>query len=81
MIKGTKVDGVYDKDPEKHTDAKKLDDLTFSEILAKDLKVMDSTAISFCRDNQLPICILDIADSGALLQCVQGKEVGTLVKK
>ncbi|MGK0288766.1 MAG: uridylate kinase [bacterium] len=81
VIKGTKVDGVYDKDPEKHADAKKLTDLTFSEILAKDLKVMDSTAISFCRDNQLPICILDIADQDALFQCIQGREIGTFVKR
>ena len=79
VVKGTKVDGIYDKDPIKNSDAKKYKQLSFSFILEKDLKVMDSTAISFCRDNRLPVQVIDISNPKNLLNCIYGIEVGTYV--
>lgn len=79
LIKGTKVDGVYDKDPALHSDAKRFSELSYNEVLNRDLKMMDSTAIAFCKDNKIPILVLDIAQKGALSLAVQGGEVGTRV--
>ena len=64
VLKATKVDGIYDKDPVKYSDAVKYDKVTYSEVLAKDLKVMDSTAISLCRENKLPIIVFDSLTEG-----------------
>ncbi len=78
-LKATKVDGVYDKDPEKHKNAKKFDSLEFGEALEKDLKVMDLTAISLCKDNNLPVIVLDYWKKGNLEKAVNGKKIGTLI--
>lgn len=80
VIKATKVDGIYDKDPKLSTDAKRFAELTYLDVLSKGLKVMDSTAISLCMDNQLPIIVFDMGERGGLKRLVQGEAVGTLVK-
>ncbi len=79
VIKGTKVDGVYDKDPVNDSSAKKYDALTYTEILEKDLKVMDATAIALCRENSFPLCVLSISNRNDLIEFIQGKSTGTLV--
>ena len=79
VIKATKVDGVYDDDPKKNPDAKRFTDLSYIEVLQRGLKVMDSTAISLCMDNKLPIVVCDIDRRGALRQVIEGEAVGTLV--
>src|SRR5215813_10441956 len=79
ILKATKVDGVYDRDPKKHPDARRFDQLTFSEALAKRLEVMDSTAFSLCMDNKIPIVVFDMYKPGILRDAVLGRKVGTLV--
>jgi uridylate kinase len=79
MLKATKVDGVYDKDPKKHSDAKKLRRLTYIEVLQRNLQVMDSTAISLCRDNKLDIVVFDLGVRGNIRRVVLGESIGTLV--
>ena len=79
LMKATKVDGVYDKDPHKHTDAKKFHHLTYIDALQRNLKVMDSTAISLCRDNKLAIVVFDLGTRGNIRRVVQGESIGTLV--
>ena len=79
VIKATKVDGVYDKDPVKYPDAKKYETVTYNEVLAKDLKVMDATAISLCRENKLPIIVFNSLIEGNLKKVVMGKHIGTIV--
>lgn len=80
VIKGTKVDGVYNKDPMKDSTAVKYDHLTYSLVLEKDLKVMDGAAIALCRDNSLPLCVLSISNQRDLLDFLNGASVGTLVE-
>ena len=79
ILKATKVDGVYDKDPMKHADAVKFARLTYLEVLQRDLKVMDSTAISLCRDNHMPIMVFNLGDRGNIHRAVLGENIGTLV--
>lgn len=79
VIKATKVDGIYDKDPMKYSDAKKYDVVTYNEVLAKDLKVMDATAISLCRENKLPIIVFDSLKDGNLKKVIMGEKIGTVV--
>ena len=79
LIKATKVDGIYDKDPAIHPDAIKFDTLTYNEVLNRDLKVMDSTAVAFCKDNRIPILVLNIGREKALYTSVTGEPGGTLV--
>ncbi|MFN7183200.1 MAG: UMP kinase [Thermomonas haemolytica] len=79
LLKATKVDGVYDKDPNKHADAVKLDDLTYDEVIARDLQVMDTAAFALCRDAGLPLRIFDMAQPGVLLRILRGEPLGTLV--
>ena len=79
VIKATKVDGIYDKDPVKYPDAKKYEIVTYNEVLAKDLKVMDATAISLCRENKLPIIVFNSLDEGNLKKVVMGEHIGTTV--
>lgn len=79
IFKATMVDGVYDKDPKKHPDAKKYDRLTFSQVLADKLAVMDSTAATMCRDNDLPILVFDISDPDNIARALEGQAIGTLV--
>lgn len=80
MFKATNVDGVYDKDPHKFGDAKKYDTLSFDEILSHDLKVMDSTAASLCRDNSIPILVFNLDDPQNIVKAIKGENVGTVVK-
>ncbi len=82
LIKGTHsgVDGVYDADPRTNPDAIKYDEVSYIEVMTKDLKVMDATAIAFCRDNQIPIVVFDMSSPGALSQIMRGGQVGTIVQ-
>ena len=80
MFKATMVDGVYDKDPHKFEDAKKYDTLSFDEILSHDLKVMDGTAASLCRDNSIPILVFNLDDPQNIVKAIKGENVGTVVK-
>lgn len=79
VLKATKVDAVYDADPKLHPDAKRFDEVTYIEVLQRGLKVMDSTAISLCMDNHLPIIVFDSTERGALKKVVAGDAIGTLV--
>ena len=79
MVKATKVDGVYDDDPEKNPHALRFDRLTFDEVLEKNLRVMDMTAITLCQENQMPIQVLNLHQSGDLIKMVMGEPVGTLI--
>jgi uridylate kinase len=81
ILKATKVDGVYDADPLKHSGAKMYRELTYIEVLNKELKVMDSTAISLCMDNQLPIVVFNIMKKGNIKRVVCGERIGTLVSE
>jgi len=81
VFKGTKVDGVYDGDPELNPDAKKFQELTYIDVLRKGLKVMDSTAISLCMDNGLAINVFNITEEGNIKRIVSGEKIGTQVKK
>ena len=80
MFKGTRVDGIYTADPEKDPNAQKFSEITYQEILAKGLRIMDLTAITMCMENQMPIYVFDMDTEGNLLKVVQGEEIGTLVK-
>lgn len=80
IIKGTRVDGVYDKDPEKHADAKKYEKISGDEVLNKRLSVMDLTAFTLCRDNRTPIIVFNMNTEGNLLKVANGDSVGTLVE-
>ena len=80
ILKGTRVDGVYDADPEKNPNAKKFDTISFQDCIAKNLKVMDMTAFTLCMENKLPIIVFDMNKSGNLLKIVKGEAVGTLVQ-
>ena len=80
MFKGTRVDGIYTADPEKDPNAQKYSEITYQEILAKVLRIMDLTAITMCMENQMPIYVFDMDTEGNLLKVVQGEEIGTLVK-
>lgn len=79
VIKATKVDGVYDSDPKKNPDAKKFDELTYIDLLNRRLQVMDSTAITHCMENKIPILVVNLWDPQALLSALRGEAVGTLV--
>jgi len=80
ILKATKVNGVYDKDPVKHPDAKMFDRLTYIDVLQKRLKVMDSTAISLCMDNNMPIVVFNLFETGNIKRIVSGEQVGTIVQ-
>jgi uridylate kinase len=81
IMKATKVDGVYDKDPMKHKDAVKFDSLSYIDVLNKNLKVMDSTAISLCMDNNIDIIVFNMFESGNIQRVVEGQKIGTIVTK
>src|ERR1035437_386772 len=80
IMKATKVDGIYDKDPKKHPDAVKYDQITFIDALRQRLNVMDSTAFSLCLDNNIPILVFDLNDPQAVRKAVMGEKIGTLVQ-
>jgi len=79
VVKATKVDGVFDKDPVLHADAVKYETITFKEVLDQNLRVMDQTAFTLCKENKLPIRVLNMFDSGSLVKMLQGEKIGTLV--
>ncbi len=81
LLKGTKVDGVYNKDPEKYTDAKKYKKLKYKKVIQDDLQVMDMTAITLCKENNIPIKVFNIKNSGNLLDIVMGSKIGTTIGK
>ncbi|HHL40304.1 MAG TPA: UMP kinase [Deltaproteobacteria bacterium] len=80
IMKGTKVDGVYDRDPMKEPGAVKFDELTYLDVLNRELKVMDTTAITLCMDNALPIIVFNLKVSGNILKVLHGEKVGTVVR-
>jgi uridylate kinase len=79
IFKATRVDGVYSADPNKDPTATRFDELTYMDVLRRGLKVMDSTAISLCMDNDLPILVFNMLDAGSILRAVGGERIGTLV--
>ena len=81
LAKGTKVDGIYDKDPMKFDDAVRYDTVTFDEAINKNLGVMDTTALSLCRENDMPIIVFNALEEGNILKMVQGENIGTVVVK
>ncbi|OGC86150.1 MAG: UMP kinase [candidate division Zixibacteria bacterium RBG_16_48_11] len=80
LLKGTKVDGVYELDPRLEPNAKKFDSLTYLEILSKELKIMDATAVSLCMDNRLPILVFNLMEDENLEKIILGEKIGTLVR-
>jgi uridylate kinase len=80
ILKGTRVDGVYDADPEKNPNAKKFETISFQECISKNLKVMDMTAFTLCMENKLPIIVFNMNKAGNLIKIVKGESVGTLVQ-
>lgn len=80
IFKATNTDGVYDSDPKTNPDAKKYTEVSFGEILSKDLKVMDSTAASMCRDNNIPVMVFSLKDPENIIRAISGENVGTLAK-
>jgi uridylate kinase len=79
ILKATKVDGIYDRDPMKDPAAVKFDSLSYLEVLTRDLKVMDSTAISLCKDNSIPLIVFDLGKPGNIERAVRGEPIGTIV--
>jgi uridylate kinase len=79
VFKATKVDGVYDSDPKTNPDARRYQTLTYSHVLAHDLRVMDGTAIALCKENNIPIMVFDLSVRGNILRAIQGESVGTIV--
>ncbi len=81
ILKGTKVDGIYDADPMKHPKAKRYDELTYFQVIEKDLRVMDSTAVSLCMDHNLPLIVFNLKQTGNIKRIILGQKVGTIVQK
>ncbi|QOY92034.1 UMP kinase [Paludibaculum fermentans] len=79
LAKATGVDGVYDKDPRKHPDAVRYDRVTYSEMLAKNLAVMDASAVAMCRDNNMPIVVFNLTTHGNIMRMSMGEPVGTII--
>lgn len=80
IFKATKVDGVYDKDPNEHDDAIRLENITFNQALRENLQVMDSTAFTLCQDNDIPIVVFDMTEAGNIRKALTGEDVGTIVQ-
>jgi uridylate kinase len=80
IFKATKVDGVYDKDPNKHDDAVRYDTVTYNEALSRNLKVMDGTAFTLCQDNAIPIVVFDMTIDGNIRRALTGDDIGTVVR-
>jgi len=79
LLKGTRVDGVYTADPEKDPDAVKFDEVSFTEVLEKKLRIMDLTAFTMCRENNLPIVVFNMDEPGNLKKVISGEKIGTLI--
>ena len=81
VVKGTKVDGIYSKDPNKYTDAEFFPKLTYSEAITRNLAVMDTAAFALCRENGMPVWVMNIQESGWVRNIIEGAKVGTIVKE
>ena len=81
LLKGTKVNGVFDKDPELHSDAKHFNKINYSDVIGKNLRVMDMTAITLCKENTLPIRVFDVNGKGNLKNILLGQDIGTLISE
>jgi uridylate kinase len=81
ILKGTRVDGIYDSDPEKNPEAKKFDKISFEKVIQMGLNVMDMTAFTLCQENNLPIIVFNINEEGSLSKLISGEKIGTLVSK
>ena len=79
LLKATNVDAIYDKDPKKYKDAKKIEEISYLEVLNQKLNVMDTTATSLCMDNDIPIIVFDINEKGNLKKVIKGNKIGTIV--
>jgi uridylate kinase len=79
LLKATKVDGVYDRDPVKHPDARRYDELTYADVLADRLAVLDATAVSLCMENDLPIIVFDLNQPDNIRRAAMGEQVGTRI--
>ena len=80
VLKATKVDGVYNKDPENHKDAKLYRELSYNQVISKELKVMDTTAIVLCKENGIPLRVFNMLKKGALMSIINGEDTGTIIK-
>jgi len=80
LFKATRVDGIYDCDPERNPNAKQYDRLTYTEVLSRNLRVMDAAAISLCRDNKVPIVVFNLNRKGSIIKALQGEPIGTIVQ-
>ncbi len=81
FIKATKVDGIYNKDPKKYSEAKKIDQISYSDYLKKKIKVLDNTAVTLCMNNQLPILVIGLSEEDGLSKVVQGENIGSIISK
>ena len=81
ILKGTKVDGIYDADPMKNPKAKRYESLTFLHVIEKDLRVMDATAVTLCMDNNLPLVVFNLKEPGNIRRIVMGEKIGTTVRR
>jgi uridylate kinase len=79
VAKATRVDGVYDKDPLQHSDARRFTEISFSDVLAQNLRVMDASAVAMCRDNKLPILVFNLRVQGNIMRMAMGEPIGTLI--
>ncbi len=79
IFKATKVDGIYDSDPKTNPEARRYESLTYSHVLANDLRVMDGTAIALCKENNIPIIVFDLSVRGNIIRAVEGEKIGTIV--
>jgi uridylate kinase len=80
IAKATSVDGVYDKDPKKHSDAVKYTEVSYTEVLSKALGVMDASAVAMCRDNRMPIMVFDLNNTGNIMRMAMGESIGTIIR-
>ncbi|MDQ5986936.1 MAG: Uridylate kinase [Syntrophus sp. SKADARSKE-3] len=80
FLKATKVDGIYDRDPVKDRNAVKYDKISYTEVLSKNLRVMDSTAIAICRENKLPVVVFNLLEAGVIQRVISGENIGTIVE-
>lgn len=81
ILKGTKVDGIYDRDPKLDNSAVRFGEIDYMKVIRQGLKVMDLTAITFCQDNHIPICVFDLTQEGNLWRVISGEKIGTMVKE
>ncbi len=79
LLKATKVDGIYDKDPKKHDDARKFDEITFDRVIREDLKVMDTAAFAMCREQKMPLVVFNLMEPGNIARVLRGEAVGTRI--